>query len=325
MTRFQKNIFKNCLFFALVFCAANQISAQVFAKIDENRIIESKWKYTYTMHLETNTIVHQAEDYYQHFIYFRYDSTYEQYLNGRFSHGKWSLMGNVLNYPFKQIQKFRVTTLTDFSMDLEFNPPNGKGTIVYHFIKAENHEAPFLRRENELPEIVVETKIDRSADLAAVKISKKSKKKKGKNSEPFISVELIGGGFYGGIDPVLRDYIIIKNDGRLIKEFKSVNSDLQVVKKDIPREELEMFAEWVTSQQFFELERQYDCKSAVCEKRKFVNPRPMPLRISVTYGNVRKMVTISIWGKDRNGQTYVDYPPNLDVIIDAIQRMASRV
>lgn len=311
----------------LVFAAAVVVSAQFFSKIDENLLIESKWKYTYTMHLETNTIVHQAEDYYQHFLYFRYDSTFEQYLNGQLSDGRWSLVGNVLNYPFRHIKKFAVTNLTELAMDIEFNPPNGKGTMVYHFIKVESRDAPFLRRENELPEIVIESKsAARSNELTLVRAEKvKKKRKKGRDSEPYISVELVGGGFYGGIDPVLRDYIVIKNDGRLVKEFKSLNSDLQVVRKDIPREELEMFAEWVTSQKFFDMSRQYDCLSAVCEKRKFVTPRPVPLRISVTYGSVRKMVTVSIWGKDKNGETYIEYPPNLDLIVDAIQRLANRV
>jgi hypothetical protein len=37
------------------------------------------------------------------------------------------------------------------------------------------------------------------------------------------------------------------------------------------------------------------------------------------------MVTISIYGYDDKGVKYVDYPPELDHIIEAIQRMASRL
>ncbi len=309
---------------SLVFCLAvgQRAGAQAWAKLDENRLIESKWRYTYTMHLETNTIIHQAEDSYLHFLYFRYDSTYEQFLNGQLNEGRWWLAGRVLHYPFKQIKSFTISALTDFSLDLEFTQPNARGTYLYHFIRVENEEAPFLRRANELPEVVIETKAPRpKLDFAE---GQKKKKRKRRN-EPNIIVELVGGGYYGGLDPVMRDYITIKNDGRLIKEFKSENDGLVVIKKNIPRDELEQFAEWVFGQKFFDFQRQYDCKSSFCDKRKQAKPQPMPLRLSVTYGNVRKMVTISIWGKDKAGVRYVDYPPELDSIIDAIQRMASRV
>ncbi|RMD74713.1 MAG: hypothetical protein D6818_02730, partial [Bacteroidetes bacterium] len=59
--------------------------------------------------------------------------------------------------------------------------------------------------------------------------------------------------------------------------------------------------------------------------RKKQAPRPVPLRLAVTYGDRRKVVTIAIWGKDDAGIQYVDYPPALDAIIEAIQRMASRI
>jgi hypothetical protein len=138
-------------------------------------------------------------------------------------------------------------------------------------------------------------------------------------------VELIGGGFYGGIDPVIKDFIHIKSDGRLIKEFQSVNEGLHVTKKNISREELEQFAEYVVKQKFFNYERVYDCSDQNCFKRKGMKPAPIPLRIAITYGDRKKVVTIAIWGKDDLGSHYVDYPPALDNIIDAIQRMANRL
>jgi hypothetical protein len=298
-------------------------NAQVYVKINEDNLIESKWRYTYTMHLETNTIIHQSEDTYQHFLYFRYDSTYEQFLNGSLSEGKWNLTGNSLKYQFRKVKQFSITTLTEFSLDMEFTQPNAKGTYMYHFVRVESKEAPFLRKETDLPEITIEAKSTKNNNTELSNITVKDKKSK--KNKTFISVELVGGGYYGGLDPVLRDYIIIKNDGRLIKEFKSINEGLIVTKKNISRHELEQFAEWTMTQNFFTFDRQYDCNTSFCERRMNVKPRPIPLRLSVTYGNVRKMVTVSIWGKDKTGASFVDYPPALDNIIDAIQRMASRV
>ncbi|MEM9824058.1 MAG: hypothetical protein AAF985_23435, partial [Bacteroidota bacterium] len=119
--------------------------------------------------------------------------------------------------------------------------------------------------------------------------------------------------------------IQIKSDGRLIKEHKSLNKGLPVTKKDIPREELEQFAEFVIAQNFFEFDRIYDCTAGGCQKRKHTKPTPIPLRLAIAYGARKKVVTISIWGRDKYNIQYVDYPPALESIIEAIQRMAHRI
>ena len=41
-----------------------------FFQVDERKLIETKWKYTYALHLESNTIIHRAEDTYEYFLYF---------------------------------------------------------------------------------------------------------------------------------------------------------------------------------------------------------------------------------------------------------------
>ena len=135
----------------------------------------------------------------------------------------------------------------------------------------------------------------------------------------------IFGNDYETIDGTgLRDYIHIKSSGRLIKEFKSVNQGLVVTKKNIPRDELEAFAEFIINQNFFETEITYDCDDVICQKRKTKKPTPIPLRVVVAYGTRKKVVTISIWGKDKNNIKYVNYPDSIDNIIDAIQKMAVR-
>ncbi len=305
-----------------------------YPAVDERLIIETKWRYTYAIHLESNTIIHQAEDYYDYYLHFRYDYTYSQYLNGRMTRGTWSLSGSELFYRFKHINKFEIADINKSRLILEFTQPNSKGTYQYHFVRVESKDAPFVKPANELPDVIVETanpKRNKKRWLAFNKKKKKKrrrkrkKKKKSKEEPIYISIELIGGGYYGGLDPVLKDYIHIKSDGRLIKEFKSLNNGSTITKKNIPREELEQFAEYIIAQKFFEFERIYDCKSSTCQKRKQNKPTPIPLRLAVAYGSRKKVVTISIWGKDQNNVRYVDYPPALDNIIDAIQRMAHRL
>ncbi len=302
-----------------------------YSAVDERQLVETKWRYTYAIHLESNTIIHQAEEYYDYYLHFRYDYTYEQYLNDRMTRGAWSLSGSELFYSFKHINKFEVAHIDKQTLVLEFTQPNSKGTYQYHFVRVESKDAPFVKPANELPDVIVETLNPRRESrrlraLAKRKKKRQRKKKKDNVVEPvYISIELIGGGYYGGIDPVLRDYIHIKSDGRLVKEYKSQHNGLVITKKNIPREELEQFAEYIIAQRFFELERMYDCESNFCQERKHNKPTPIPLRLAVAYGSRKKVVTISIWGKDKNNIRYVDYPEALDYIVEAIQRMAHRM
>lgn len=303
----------------------------------ERLFIESKWRYTYTLHAESNTIIHKADDNYDFYLYFRYDYTYQEFLNDRLNRGNWSLNGKTLFYSFRHVNKFEIVELNKSVLVLEFTQRNAKGSYQYHFVRVDSQNSPFPKPDNELPEVIVE--VD---DPNAPKFQRKRKKQgwlarlfnKRKKFEEYttpeeelthINVELIGGGYYGGIDPVLKDFIRIKTDGRLVQEFESVNHPLYVTKKNIPREELEMFADWVVKQGFFDMERSYDCTDAACQKRKAQKPTPIPLRLAIAYGDRKKVVTIAIWGEDDLKMKYVDYPPELDAIIDAVQRMANRL
>lgn len=298
---------------------------------DERLFVESKWKYTFTLQAESNTIIHKADNTYKFFLYFRYDNTYQQYLNGNFSTGSWSLDERTLHYSFQHVNYFTIAQLSKNKLVLEFTQPNNKGTYQYHFVRVSNEEAPFVKPENELPEVIVEaekknekTNTERQRGLWRW-FSKKEKTELSKSEPVYINIELVGGGYYGGIDPVLKDYIRIKSDGRLIQEFQTVQKGLFVNKKNIPRAELEQFIEWVTKQKFFEMEKVYDCTDPVCFQRKSKKPTPIPLRLSITHGIKKNIVTVAIWGLDDRKTKYVNYPPQLDNIIDAIQRMANRM
>ncbi|MEM9919992.1 MAG: hypothetical protein AAF990_17995 [Bacteroidota bacterium] len=332
--------FQLMVFLFLSLCGASRGMAQQqnaswgtnYPAVDERLVVETKWRYTYALHLESNTIIHQAEDFYDYYLYFRYDYLYEQYLNGKMSRGNWSIGGSELFYSFKHIKKFEFAEINKETMVLEFTQSNSKGTYQYHFIRVESQDAPFVKPANELPDVIVEREDPRKGFLSFNKKKKRKKKKKkrkkgksGSDDQIYISIELIGGGYYGGVDPVLRDYIHIKSNGRLIKEFKSVYGGLLVTKKNIPRDELEKFAEYIVSKGFFGFDRMYDCEDNFCQKRKHTKPTPIPLRLAVAYGNRKKVVTIGIWGKDDKGARYLNYPPAIDNIIEAIQKMAHRI
>jgi hypothetical protein len=303
-----------------------------FTPIEESALLETKWKYTFALHLESNTIIHKAEDFYEYYLHFKYNHQYQEFLNGKVKGGIWALEGKTLQYSFKNIESFEVSVLGSEELVLQFRKPNAKGTYQYHFKRVETHQAPFVRAWNELPEVQVEAEgFSKESVFKKWWTFKKRKKKNRKKKEesiadlkPYINIELIGGGYFGGIDPVLKDFIHVKSDGRLIKEFKSMHQGLLVTKKDLPREEVLKFVEWCQSKGYFELERMYDCETAACQKRKRIEPKPVPLRLAITYGNRRKVITISIWGLDESKIRYVAYPPLLDEIIDEIQKMAHR-
>jgi len=322
-------------FFALLSFVSNSVFAQEtfssYGPIDERLLVETKWKYTYTLQVESNTIIHKADEHYDFFLYWRYDYSYQEYLNGKLTKGMWKLSNRTLFYKFRHISSFEIAALNKKVLVLEFTQPSAKGTYQYHFIRVESKEAPFVKPYNELPDVIVEAinPHKKKKERQKLALRKKKKRKKGiavPEEEPvYINIELTGGGYYGGIDPVLKDYIHIKSNGRLIKEFQSVYNGLIVTKKNIPREELEQFAEFIVKQKFFDFERIYDCEDLACLKRKSIKPKPVPLRLSVSYGNRKKVVMISIWGKDKRDRKYVNYPPSLDNIIDGIQRIANRL
>ena len=293
----------------------------------ERQVIGTKWRYAYTMHVESNTTVHQADKTYQYFLFFKYDFTFEQFLHGKFSKGNWSLSGSTLFYPFRNIKKFEIAGINNKTLVLEFQQPNNTGTYQYHFVCVESKDAPFIRPADELPEVIVEAQSNKTKKRPwwAILRGGEEKKDDGKKKDAYVSVEVVGGGYFGGIDPVIKDFIRIYPDGRLVQEFQSVNQPLRVVKKVIPKAELEQFGEYVLSNKFFEMQRLYDCNSPACEKRKLLKPTPIPLRLMVSYGDKSKVITIAIWGQDQYKMKYVDYPPALDYIIQAVQKFANRI
>jgi hypothetical protein len=318
----------------LAFWAVGGMAAQKASSIGsnaspyENILIESKWRYTYTLQVESNTVIHQADKKYNYYLYLKYDFTYWQYLNGQTSKGTWSVNDDVLFYNFRNIKKFTLEGTNFSTLVLEFTQPNSKGTYQYHFVRITNKEAPFARAANELPEVSIQAKNFAQLESAGPSAAAKRRRERSAKvvespKEPtYISIELVGGGFYGGVDPVLRDYIQIKSNGRLIKEFKSVQKGLIVTKRDLTRAELEEFMEFVISKNFFEMDRIYDCKTEDCQARKRRKPAPIPLRLAIAYGSQKQVVTITIWGIDDYRVQYIDYPKQLDEIIKYIQLMA---
>lgn len=293
---------------------------QTLAQPVAEQLLETHWRYTYTLHLETNSLVQQASEQWRHFLWFRFDGMCKQHLNGKPSESAWRLDNQQIHFPFRQKNTFVVARLNAFSLELEQSEPGGKATYIHHFTRVKSEDSPFAQQTNTLPVVQVQTvplpEADISAPVQAVAALVGDD----------VCIELTGGGYDDGSNPARRDYITVTRTGRLVHEFERAQGNRLVQKANISKEELVKFLEWaVTEQRFFQLENFYDCKTPECEKRKSLKPAPVPLRLRIVYDDKSKMVAVSIWGLDGKDRRYISCPPELERIVDAVQRMANQV
>ncbi len=332
-------------------------TAVAYPPINENVFTHTQWKYTYTTHAESNTIVHKADEEYLYFVFFKYDYTYQSYLNGKFSGGIWKLneAQNEIDYTFRDIPVWRIASFTDEALVIEYTQ-HRKASYRYHFVRVAAADTPFKRSPNELLDVEVDFATEateessylayleqrgiqynqskwekRKAKLAKRKENRRKRlsktargRKKLEAEEPkeLLQIELVGGGFFGGVDPVYRNITLIKSDGRVIQEFQTELQGLRVSKHQIERDSLEKLVDYIVSKNFFEFDQIYTCTSASCNSRLSSKPRPIALRIAVTKGVHRKIVTIPMWDGEGIGKSYINYPPELDAIVKAIQTVS---
>lgn len=318
------------IYLILLFSLNSFTKAQV--EINENQLMETYWQYTNTLHAESGTAIHTADESYEYFLHFKFDFTYEHYLNGKTQKGPWLFNDktNEIYYDFRNNKWWEIVEFTPTTLTLSFT--SNQGDFYYKFKAAEPEVTPFKRSRNVLPTVKVKDKraAKRLARLATkkerrtAKLQEKMNKRRAKKEKPTVPVEIrmMGGGFYGGIDPVMKDYVMVKSDGRLIKEYQSKQKGLIKTVKDVPLEDLERFAQFAEGKNFFKLDKMYDCTSSMCKKRKSEDPIPIPLTISIQYGDKYNRVTVMIWGQDDRRGNYIKYPKEIDDIVDGIRKLA---
>lgn len=334
-------------------------NATVFEPINENLFVNTKWRYTYTTHAQSNTVIHKADESYHYFIFFKYDYVFQTHLNGKLIEGVWKLNKeqNELRYHFRKIEWWRLASFSEEALVLEYTL-NRKSSYRYHFVRVDDEDAPFVRDPNDLPDVNVnfakmqenteddayfsflenrgvaynknkwEQRKARKVRKEKKRIARLNKTKKGRarlakeSPKETLQVELVGGGFYGGIDPVYRNTILIKTDGRVIREYQSEMQGLIVNKHTISRDSLEKLVSFIEDKKFFEFDQIYTCNNKECLDRLADKPRPIALRIAITKGVRRKLITIPIWEGNGRKNALVDYPEELDIIVHAIETIA---
>ncbi len=318
-------------------------TSQGYSTINESKLADTKWRYAYTTYSGSSTPIHTADENFSHYIWLKFDYTYEQVLNGKRSTGMWALNDkkNRLYYKFKNTKWWEIVSFKDDKLILEF--ADMESSLQYTFQRIGNDVAPFSKDKNLLPsasiydkngkKVAPKTKslsfFDWLAGLflapevgARAKDTSIVKPRYDPNNAPApidIDIALVGGGFYGGVDPTIRNFINIKTTGRVIHEIETENKGLMKFKKDMSRKELENLVRFIIEKRFFDLDGSYDCETGDCKARKGKKPKPVPLRLTVQYGDRKKTVSIGIWGKEGNRrEKYVEYPAELDLIIENI-------
>lgn len=327
----EANRLRACYVFIILFLAGFQVLAQnSYPSIDENHLIEARWRYTYTSHAESKAIIHKAGQDYAYFLYFKFDNAFDQYLNGSRNSGAWKLNEekNKIYYPFRKNEWWFVPEITSKTMVLEYKV--GNGHYRYHFVRVNPDQSPFVRGPFDLPEVDVLGFVESKKSNKRVTRQRKKVRRglfsflrRKKKDQKFIEISVVGGGFYGGIDPVLKDYTVIKTNGRILHEFETVGKGLVKNKGNISREKLVELADFIEAKDFFSMNKFYGCTTRLCNKRKRMKPVPIPLRLTVTYGDRTKMVIVAIHGRDNQNVQYVDYPKEIDLIIRSIQKYSS--
>lgn len=299
------------------------VSAQVNFIPKEEHLIETQWKYKQVELPETGDVLHKGGDQYHYFVYFKFDNNYLSILNDHVYKGRWNLDGLSLNFNFNGVRQFTLIGLSEELLILEHVNPISQRKLHYIFEQVSPSASPLLQEKNLLPRILVD-----ESDRGKEKFTwfknfwKRIVKPYEPEPEPYVRIELTGGGYYGGINRVVKDYITINNRGTLIKEMLTEQNGNQKLVTQIDRIELIRFAEFVSRQGFFDMPMLYDCRSDFCQQRRRDKPTPVPLRISITYEDRKNIVTVPIWGRDRQNRQWIEYPNELDMIVFAIQNMA---
>lgn len=225
------------------------------------------------------------------------DHSYEIFDRDKLSRGVWTVQGDALYLPFRGVSQFVLTSLKPDMLELRFS--DGYTTYIHRFL-----------RQGTKPNNPITQKPNNPNSRTWI------------TGERNIRIELTGGGFFGGADPVQRDFILIRENGRLIHERQTVSKGLRVTKKSLSNRQLSELADFIRTSGFFALDSQYGCATPECENRLRSQPTPIPLRLAVTDGLDRHAVEVAIWPDAGAAASPISIPPELVRIVQAIRRLS---
>ena len=299
------------------------------------KLVDEKWNYRYQIHVGENQTIHRATTM-NWALYFSSTQKLYQQKSDRSSCASYTLSDRKIISPILPFGPLSIVSCSETELVLIFDL-NSIDQYQFYFTKELVSPNDTFIPKHTLTSVVYHYKNPQQQDLVHQEylssIGRKNAVKKKKRNrripsnvpidEPeFLQVELTGGGFRGGLDPVYRNILLIRTDGSLLFEYETKRSGLQSWKKKINRDSLNSLVKYIESKNFFTFEKIYSCRSAGCFKRLASDPPPIAMRLCVSKGSRRKVVSIAIWDGKGRDKSLIDYPRELDDIVRAIQLVA---
>jgi hypothetical protein len=145
------------------------------------------------------------------------------------------------------------------------------------------------------------------------------------NPADFIDIFVSGGGAVSSNDSRVVDRISILNSGVVQREFKTKTGSTQRTEKKISRDELTKLAQYIIDMGFLDFKSEYDCSDTddACSDRFKLAPQPVPLTLSLTVGQHKNKVNVSIFSP-KTDKNWVNYPQNLEKILNAVYAITEK-
>lgn len=145
------------------------------------------------------------------------------------------------------------------------------------------------------------------------------------NPGDYIDIYVNGGGTLVTNDSKIYDRISILHTGVVQREYKTKNEGVQRMEKKISRDELTKLAQYIVDMDFFDFKEEYDCadNDAACSDRMKKSPQPVPMDISVTVGQRKNKVDVSLF-TPKSEKNWVNYPANLEKIMNAVYAIVEK-
>lgn len=139
-----------------------------------------------------------------------------------------------------------------------------------------------------------------------------------------IDIYVSGGGFRGGINPLIHNYIMISSSGYLQRLYETEVEGKVKTEAMIDRETLLDFVKWVAENGFFEMDRKYECADddKQCQSRLKQYPKPIPMKLVIAVGPYRNVVSIPMYAPHLQDDL-IEYPKEIRKIVEAIYDFAS--
>lgn len=145
------------------------------------------------------------------------------------------------------------------------------------------------------------------------------------NPTDFIDIYVNGGGALTDGNAKQYDRISILHTGIVQREYKTKNDGVQRTEKKISKDELTKLAQYMVDMGFLDFNSEYDCsdEDAACNQRFSKSPQLVPLEVSLTAGQRKNKVKVSIYAP-KTELNLVNYPSNLEKIMNAIYTIVEK-